>query len=153
MRDKIATTADAPPPLADPDSAEQPTNYTTPLPTDITTQQTSTQPDKPAPFQVAPPVTQAPTMADLQTRAMTAIGNACVVCHKQGTEKGGVTLVNAENQWAPSKDGAQLSNEAIVRSVETGRMPKLNATLHNQPLESTAKNDLLAWLRRQYAAR
>jgi hypothetical protein len=149
VREKMAAAADAPPPLADQDAATQPTNYSTPPPADTTNQQTSTTSDKPAPYQVAPPVSQAPAMADLQTRAMTAVGNACVSCHKQGAEKGGVILVNAQNQWAPSKDGAQLPNETIARSVENGRMPKLNATLHNQPLEPVVKNDLLAWLRKQ----
>lgn len=141
LREKqFGIAADAPPPLYDPEQPPQ------------------ASPPQQAPLQQAQPAQQDQLMpgsesragkAALESRAMQVVGQSCLVCHNPKSDRGGVTLVNDQNQWAPTKDGVSLDGDTIAKSVESGRMPKLNATLKNQPLTPPQKNDLIAWLRGQ----
>jgi hypothetical protein len=44
---------------------------------------------------------------------------ACAQCHTGPDSRGGVTLFNAEGQWAP-----EVSQAEIYRAVKSGRMPR-----------------------------
>jgi hypothetical protein len=124
--------ADAPPPLEDPDQQQQP---------------------PPQPLQQAQPVQPQQagqqTQADeLQTRALAVVNQSCVMCHSPQSSKGDVTLVNAQGMWAPTKEGAPMSNSDVAAPVASGKMPRISPTFRNQPLTSQQRNDLIAWLRR-----
>jgi cytochrome c5 len=138
MEKQFGIAADAPPPLADPDVP------ITPLP----------QPAQ-QPLQQAQQVQQAPQQAQtasLQARAMTIVGQSCVACHNPKSDRGDVMLVNAQNQWAPVKNGAPLSHDEIIRVVSSGRMPKVSPSLRIGPLQPGQKEELVAWLRESLIA-